>query len=502
MHRILLVDDDAAIRAALPSALRVEGYDVAAVANGQEALLYLEKQRSAPPSLILLDSMMPVMDGPEFIDSYTANAMLPDVPVVVISAFGRRHYSRCRGREVTQLAKPLQLERLLEMVERLCHRGMISSPAATPAEAAGSEHLILVVDDDAAILETTGEILKEEGYRVLTARNGVEALEALAAGALPSLVLTDLMMPVMTGWELIERMRATKNFASIPIVVTSAAEQRSPPGVQRVLAKPVHPATLLAAVEQLCVADPTRARARDDALRDLAQRNLELAELHRFRDEMSALIVHDMKSPISAIRTNLDFVLGRPSALDDEERAALNDTQEAVDRLLRLTENLLQLVKLESGRFLPQRTRVTVTELLEPLIRRRLPQARERQIDLVASAYPDVALAVDADLIGRVVENILDNAFRYTPPGGTIAVGALASADALVVRIGNTGSPIPASTRGKIFEKFGQTDKEGGRMNLGLGLYFCRLVAEAHGGRIRLEESPDLPTIFALELPR
>jgi signal transduction histidine kinase len=100
------------------------------------------------------------------------------------------------------------------------------------------------------------------------------------------------------------------------------------------------------------------------------------------------------------------------------------------------------------------------------------------------------------------VENILDNALRYTPAGGTIEIELREVGPDVEIRIGNSGFAIPVEERDKVFDKYRQESSENGRMNLGLGLYFCRLAVEMHGGRIWVEETERLPTVFALRLPR
>jgi len=128
-------------------------------------------------------------------------------------------------------------------------------------------------------------------------------------------------------------------------------------------------------------------------------------------------------------------------------------------------------------------------------------QAQVRQIAILpVEVPPGVVVEVDEHLFTRVIENILDNALRYTPPSGRIEARISRAAGRIELRLGNTGPAIAPEDHAKIFEKFGQSSV-GGRMNLGLGLYFGRLAMEAHGGTIWVESSPSLPTIFTLTLP-
>src|SRR5205814_4399151 len=130
-----------------------------------------------------------------------------------------------------------------------------------------------------------------------------------------------------------------------------------------------------------------------------------------------------------------------------------------------------------------RRSAVDLAAVLRPIAEQRTILARSRRIDLGLDVAAGARAEIDTDLIARVIENLLDNAFRYTPPGARIAIAARPSRDRGSIEVGNSGPPIPPEARALIFEKFGQAAPTNGRMNLGLGLYFCRLVIERHGGR-------------------
>ncbi|MEJ7730609.1 MAG: response regulator [Polyangiaceae bacterium] len=524
MSQILLVDDDVDVRGTLGDLLADQGFQVATAANGAEALDYLQREAS-PPDLILLDIMMPVMGGVEFLHAYSSRRELPRVPVIVLTAFAVADIAGKSTHVVQCLHKPVDEATLLAAVLGACSDGWRqrrarsmraavasgnggSAPPAKPgpsqraARDASAPAVVLLVDDDEDIRESIAEFLRDDGYEVVGARNGAVAMDLIRGGLVPSVVLTDLMMPVMTGWELVARLRADENLASLPVIVTSAAADRAPPDSDKVLAKPLRLDLLIESVGELCRASRKGAEKRSVALQGLAQRNVELAEMQKFREEMSSLIVHDMKNPLMAIVTNLAYVLEEPLDITSEKNEALVDSREAAERLSRLVENLLHVVKLESGRFLPDRKETSAKQVLGGLARRGEALAREHGMSLDVVDPPDATLSIDVDLVSRALDNILDNAFRHTPRGGRIAVDALVTATQVAIRIGNTGTSIPPSSRRAIFDKYGQASAQAGRVNLGLGLYFCRLVAEAHGGSIAVEESASLPTIFTLRLPR
>jgi CheY-like chemotaxis protein len=116
----------------------------------------------------------------------------------------------------------------------------------------GAKHHILVVEDDPDVREIVSSLLADEGYRIQTASNGQEALSLLLSGTPPCLVLLDLMMPVMNGWQVVSAIRDHGRLSSIPIVVTSAFADRAPANVDRVLKKPLNLDSLLSAVEEFC----------------------------------------------------------------------------------------------------------------------------------------------------------------------------------------------------------------------------------------------------------
>jgi signal transduction histidine kinase len=229
--------------------------------------------------------------------------------------------------------------------------------------------------------------------------------------------------------------------------------------------------------------------------------NHKTLELDRFKQEMFAVVVHDLKSPMAAVMTSVAHVATELHGASEDVRSSLADIQSACNRIMRLIANLLDLARLEAKQLPLTRKPVNLTSVLFTLAKQRSAQAAAHKAQILTIDLPDLLrVDTDEDLFIRVVENVLDNALRYTPPGGRIEIRAERVERRVQIRIGNTGSAIPVAAQATIFEKFGQASVAG-RMNLGLGLYFSRLAMEAHGGRIWVESSPALPTIFALELP-
>jgi two-component system sensor histidine kinase/response regulator len=357
---------------------------------------------------------------------------------------------------------------------------------------------ILIVDDDPVNRELLCAFLDGSGYQLFEADSGEGAL-ALVEATAPDLVLLDIMMPGLGGLETVKRLKARAIDQFLPVVLVTALSEQSArleglrAGADEFLTKPVDRHELLLRISNLLAL-----RHKELAL---LKRNVELVELQRFREELSSMIVHDLKNPLSVIMSNIDYVLESGAGDEAERNEALHDSRAATRRASRLLANLLDVARLEAGRLELHRTLTPVAAVVDPLVQQRGHMARSRDIELCSSIESSAQLYADVELIARVLENVLDNAFRHTPSGGRIEVQAAALPHAVQLKIGNTGSAIPVEARTRVFEKFAQGTSGVGRMNLGLGLYFCRLAAEAHAGRIWVEETAALPTVFSLELP-
>jgi len=364
---------------------------------------------------------------------------------------------------------------------------------------------IFLVDDEPMNRELLRAYLEGDDHVLVEAESGNRALE-LAETIPPDLVLLDVMMPGLSGYETTRRFKEQERGEFLPIVLITAlsdpASRRlgAGAGADEFLTKPVDKIELETRIANLLALRNHMAALRASEA-SLVQRNVDLTELHRFKDEMTALLVHDLKNPLSVVASNVDFVLEELPGAPEVVREALQETKGAGRRISRLLSNLADLSRLESSRLDLHRTIVEVRALLAPIVQQRAVMARSREIhvDLVAAAT--ARAEADSDLLSRVIENLVDNSFRHTPRGGRIEISVHDRGARTEIQVGNSGPPIPLDARAVIFEKYGQASRAHGRMNLGLGLYFCRLAIEKHGGSLRLEERPDLPAIFALDLP-
>lgn len=235
---------------------------------------------------------------------------------------------------------------------------------------------------------------------------------------------------------------------------------------------------------------------------ELRRVNLELVRLERQKRELTELVVHDLKNPIASILPNARY-LTRTTGLSENAKMAAQDITSSTEAMLRLVLNLLDISRAEDAALVPKCTPVVVAELLESVRAGAAARAAEQGGTLALDVAEDAGtVSLDADLIRRVLENLTDNALKYAPRG-TITLGARADGDSVLLTVADDGPGIPAAARAAIFEKY--TRVEGAPhadRSRGLGLTFCRLAVEAHGGRIWVDERTPRGSVFSLTVPR
>jgi len=235
-------------------------------------------------------------------------------------------------------------------------------------------------------------------------------------------------------------------------------------------------------------------------VRDLTERKT----LDSMRNDLTAMIYHDLRSPLSNIISSLDML---SAMLPTEENAMLNSVfsvaQRSADRLQRLISSLLDINRMEAGQSIIQPQSCPVHPLVSEASEVVLPtiEAREQtlSIDLPANLP---ALRVDMDMIRRVLVNLLENASKFTPVGGRVSVGGRLDGGWVTLWVEDTGPGVPAESRDYIFEKFARLQGERFTKGLGLGLSFCRLAVQAHGGRIWVESESGSGSRFMFTLPQ
>jgi NtrC-family two-component system sensor histidine kinase KinB len=233
-------------------------------------------------------------------------------------------------------------------------------------------------------------------------------------------------------------------------------------------------------------------------VRDITER----AELDELRSDLTSMLFHDMRSPLGNVISSLQL-LNDPPPTDETIRSLLTISLRSARRLSRMIDSLLDLRRLEEGRAVIRRTKVSLAALAAEAVEEAQPVAEGKGIILqmnIPLSLPTVE--ADSDMIRRVISNLLDNAVKYTPSGGNIRLSAESENQSVLFSVADTGPGIPTEERHRIFDKYSRIERVGAPKGLGLGLAFCRLAVKAHGGRIWVDSPAEGGAVFRFALPQ
>lgn len=240
---------------------------------------------------------------------------------------------------------------------------------------------------------------------------------------------------------------------------------------------------------------------------ELAHAYVDLRQVETMRDDLTRMIVHDMRSPLTVISNSLDMI----KLADTNEVVAksvpvlLDGARSAVKRIMGMIEDLLHVSKFEAGEMRPMFRIVSTRTLLKRKEKNFQTLAEKEQKNFTLKIHGQMpSITADEDLIERVLDNLIYNAFKYTEVGGHIELSVGVSGQSLLFQVKDDGQGIPQEYHDRIFDKFVQVTSSDGeplRKGTGLGLAFCRLAIEAHGGEIWVDSEPDKGSVFSFTLP-
>ena len=365
---------------------------------------------------------------------------------------------------------------------------------------ATTKRTVLIVDDEPIACDMMAGFLVPDGYDLVIAHTGPEALARIEKHP-PDVVLLDVMMPEMDGFDVCLRLKGDKRWRHIPIILVTALGGKDnlvrgfDAGADDFVYKPV---------------DNIELRARVRSLMRIKEQYDELEDMLTLREDMTHMIVHDIRTPLTAILGLSELLLVR-SALSPVDSKDIKAIQIQAYRLNAFLNDMLILAKLEAERLILNRSMVDINQLLSHVKDSYDVVAQSKRIKLVTNlpAQPQQIL-LDANLFQRVLENLLSNALKYSPIESTITLrveypGAKTMLHSSVPRarieIIDEGPGISEENRERIFDKFEIVKlKEPGEMQMGLGLAFCKMVVEAHGGYIFVKPNQATGSIFTIEV--
>lgn len=358
--------------------------------------------------------------------------------------------------------------------------------------------IIMAIDDNPANLGLLENMLSTQGYRVLTFITGEMALRALEETK-PDLILLDVNMPGMNGYEVCSWLKKDARFQEIPVIFISAVSD----SMEKVKA------FSLGAVDY--VTKPfnfAKVRARIAAHIELQRQKRKLHEAYKnlqdaeeIRDSLVHMVVHDMNTPLTSASGFLQLALapGREEKAPHYIRKALD----SLDAVQLMTASLLDVSRMESGEMTLILNKVDVAELVDGILEKVSPLKKRRQLEFICSERP-LMVKCDAQIVERIIQNILGNSLKFTSEeNGRITIEAVAETGKVRISISDNGPGIPEEFHQRIFDKFAQlaSTKAVRGHSAGLGLAFCRMAVEAHGGRIGLKSRLGQGSVFWFELP-
>lgn len=368
------------------------------------------------------------------------------------------------------------------------------------------EPVILVVDDTEDNLDLLEFALKRKPVKMLRATSGQECL-VIAEEKRPDIILLDIQMPEMDGFETLKRLRANPATTKIPVVFLTAQRKDAESiaaglalGAEQYLTKPIDTDELLVRTKMLI------------------QLKRAEAELEQTKSDFMAMLVHDLRSPLIGVKSVIELLQdsGKGSVLNDDHFELLNSAHSSAKKLLELISDFLDLSKYEAGTMAFDRSPVQVRKFIEPVLRQMDIQFKQRNVKISSSLRPDLPdVYADAAKTEQVVMNLLSNALKFTKGGGSIEVTAepmtleLMTVDGpkpkkfVRVDIIDNGVGIAADELPTLFERYKQASsaKIIKQKGTGLGLVICRRIVEAQGGKVTAESDPGKRTTFSFTLP-
>ena len=360
---------------------------------------------------------------------------------------------------------------------------------------------ILVADDDAIARRSLRAMLERGHYLVETAGSGPEALAMLPVFR-PELVLLDILMPGMDGLETCRRIRATPGCELLPIIFLTADERPETHAEafrakgDDFLRKPVFPTELIVRIRSLMRLK--RLQSEIQAERDA------LIDLQKQREQLFEFIVHDLKNPLATIQVGLDLLIDRPDQAPSSLQLQLLRIRETAQGMDRMIQNILDIGRAEQAGLEVRRTRLDLRAWIQGLLREVEYRTQRLNQRMAWECPAGLELEADQELLGRVILNLLDNALKYSPSGSQTSIEVDEIDGGVAFRVKDQGQGIPEHMREAVFNKFVRLEDEGARArsSSGLGLTFCQVVAEAHGGRIWVEPNEPRGSVFIMEIPR
>lgn len=366
-----------------------------------------------------------------------------------------------------------------------------------------SEYKILVVDDVSSNVLLLKALLGREHYQIVTAMNGPDALGMVRAEK-PDLILLDVMMPGMDGFQVAETLRGEEEVKDIPIIFLTALDDAQSVvkgfklGGSDFISKPFKKEELLVRIShQLSLVAANRI---------IQRQTEELKKTIDGRDKLYSVIAHDLRSPMASMKMLLNTIMMsvRREEMDADIFDMLEMSNKTSEEVFILLDNLLKWTKSQLGRLTVIPQSVDITELTEGVIEIVRSVAEIKNIKVILDTDRKHEVSVDIEMIKCVVRNLLSNAVKFSHPNSEIHVDIQEKGEKVVVMVADSGLGIKKENQSKLlnevthFTTYGTNSEEGS----GLGLLLCRDFVRKNGGELWFESEENVGSTFSFSIPK
>ena len=366
-----------------------------------------------------------------------------------------------------------------------------------------AEFKLLVVDDVQTNVLLLKALLGKEGYGILVANNGQEALEVIR-NENPDLILLDIMMPGMDGFEVAERLKSEEFRCEIPIIFLTALDDTQSIvngfklGVGDFISKPFRKEELMVRIKhQLSLVA---------ARRIIEEKNEELRKTIAGRDKMYSVIAHDLRSPMASMKMLLNTIMMsvEKDKIDPDIFDMLEMSNKTSEEVFSLLDNLLKWTKSQLGKLTVIPQKLDISGLADGVVEVMNSVAEVKHIKLIRTDHESFFVYVDIEMIKSILRNLISNAVKFSNPDSEIKVGIKAEDGKVIVSVTDSGKGIKKEDQHKLlkdsthFTTYGTNSEEGS----GLGLLLCRDFARKNGGELWFESEENLGSVFSFSLPQ
>ena len=374
---------------------------------------------------------------------------------------------------------------------------------------------IVIVDDTPDNVRLLINLLSQQGYHIRPAVDGAYALETIRSDP-PDLILLDVIMPEMSGFEVCEELKADARLREIPVIFISALTdvfdkvKAFSLGAVDYIAKPFQSAEVLARVKtHLALRELQRHLQEEVAKRaaseeQLRQLNQELQEANASKNKFFSIIAHDLRNPVITFAQLCRLIVESFDRYRPEEIKRLTALQlDSAEQLSALLENLLTWANTQQAKIEFQPKSFNLQKLIEKNLNLLALNAEKKRITLKSSVHEPIMVYADPQMLNTVLLNLLSNALKFTEAQGTVDVSACRSGEHVEFAVADTGIGIPEEKLPGIFQLGSKGKRIGtaGERGTGLGLMLCKEFVERHGGKIWVESAQGQGAIFKFTLP-